>query len=170
MPRVVFRDKLGRFTSGTKRYTPQIGTIQVVRNRRWITISKRSLPATDLANLLSHREFETLPEALRRKALLTSKAKYKAWDIAEKIDKLKGIRRKDMKYTITIQDGKRLKKISFYHRIKRNTKSSYALFQRINQEIGLEGFYLYKTAGGKHLADRKGRQVHLVNIEVEEVL
>lgn len=169
--RVVIRDKLGRFMRLADRYKPGVAKIQVVRHRRYLTVSERPLPPEDLANLLSQREFESLPEALVEKGFYTSKSKYKAWDIADQIDRTKGVRRKDLKYTVTIMDGQQRREFSFYHKIKRNTQSSYSLFRRINQELGLEGMYLYRElAGGKVLADRKGKQVKLVGIKVEEIL
>lgn len=153
------------------RYKPDVHQIQVVRNRRYLTVSERPLPPEDLANLLSQREFESLPEALIDKGTYTSRSKYKAWDIASQIDKSKGVRRKDLKYTVVIQDGRQRREISFYHKIKRNSASSYTLFQRINQEIGLEGFYIYRElSGGKVLSDRKGKQVKLIGIKVEEII
>lgn len=170
MARIVFRDKRGRFLPQTDRYEPEVSMIQVQRKGEWITLAERSLPPDELATVLNQREFESLPEALSEVDTYTSTSKYKAWDIAEQIDKTKGIRRKDLKYTITLQDGKRRRQISFYHRVKRNTSGSYGIFQRINQEIGLEGLFLYDRAGGKILADRKGRKVRLVNIKVEQVI
>lgn len=153
------------------RYKPGVAQIQVVRNRRYLTVAERPLPPEDLANLLSQREFESLPEALIDKGFFTSKSKYKAWDIADKIDKTKGIRRKDLKYTVIVQDGRQRREFSFYHKIKRNTQSSYTLFRRINQELGLEGLYIYRElAGGKILADRTGKQVKLIGIKVEEII
>jgi len=169
-PRVVFRDERGRFLNGADRYQPKVAMIQVVRNQQYLVVSERMLPPEDLVNVLNHREFESLPEALIPKAYVKSTSKYKAWDVAEQIDRLKGVRRKQLKFTVQLQDGRRKREVVFYHKIKRNQKSSYHIFRRINQEIGLEGFYLYNRVGGKMLADRTGKQVKLLGIKVEEII
>jgi len=169
--RVVFRDPLGRFMRQADRYKPGVAMVQAVRNKRYIILAERGLPPESLINVLSQREFESLPEALIDRGDYTSKKKYKAWDIAEQIDRTRGIRRKQLKFTIRILVGKRQKSVTFYHKIKRNTASSYAIFRRINQELGLEGYFLYdRTPSGKVLADRTGKQVHLQGIDVEEII
>ena len=171
MARVVIRDKLGRFMKLTDRYTPRVAKIQVVRNREYLTVSERALTPKDLANVLNHREFESLPEALVDKKTYTSSKKYKVWDIADQVDRTKGVRRKQLKFTVTVQDGQRVKHVTFYHNIKRNTASSYAIFRRINQELGLEGMFLYdKTPDGHKIGDRTGRQVKLVSIKLQEII
>lgn len=169
--RVVFRNKLGRFISGTQRYTKDVAMVQVVRNREYIIISERMLPPDSLVDVLSQREFESLPEALVDRGFFESGKKYKAWDIANQIDTSKRMRRKNLKFTVVIKEGNRQRQISFYHNIKRNAESSYSIFRRINQEVGIEGYYFYKeTPGGKILTDRVGKKVHLVGIRVEEVV
>lgn len=168
-PRVIFRDALGRFMRAEDRYKPEVAMVQAVRNREYIILAERMLKPDLLVQVLNQREFESLPEALFDRGTKSSTAKYKAWDIANQIDQMKGIRRKDMKYTVVVMDGKQKREISFYHRIKRNTAASYDLFRRINQEIGLEGFYIYRTAAGKILADRTGKKVRLVGVKVEEI-
>jgi len=145
--------------------------IQVVRRKEYIIVAERPLPPESLADVLSQPEFESLPEALKFRKLFESRKKYKAWDIADQIDQTKAVRRKNLKFTIVLQDGRQKREVQFYHQIKRNAQSSYSIFRRINEEIGLEGYYLYnKTPGGKILADRTGRQVHLVGIKMEEVV
>jgi hypothetical protein len=169
-PRVIFRDIKGRFMNPRDRYKSEVAMVQVVRNREYMIVSERMLPPDSLVNVLNQREFESLPEALVQKKFYQTKKKYAAWDIAEQIDRTKKIRRKDLKLTVELQDGKQKRKVVFYHRIKRNNPSSYHLFRRINQEIGLEGFFLYNKAGGKVLADRTGKQVKLIGINVEEII
>ena len=168
--KVVFRNKKGQFIPARDRYTADVAMVQVVRRREYIIVAERRLKPDELVNVLNQREFETLPEALVEMKTYTSRSKYKAWDIAEQVDKTPRVRRKNLKYTLTMLDGNRRREISFYHNIKRNTQSSYSLFRRINQEIGLEGMFLYDRVGGKMLADRRGKQVKLVNIKVEEVV
>ena len=168
--RVVFRDAKGRFLKVAERYVADVKMVQVVRHREYITVAERRLKPDELVNVLNQREFESLPEALVDFKTYTSKSKYKAWDIARQIDETKRVRRKNLKYTVTIKDGTQLRKVSFYHNVKRNSESSYGIFRRINQEIGLEGMFLYDRVGGKILADRTGKQVSLINIKVEEVV
>ena len=148
--------------------------IQVVRRHFgdmiWHDLAERMLPPDFLAQVLTQPEFESLPEALEKVKDYASSKKYKAWDISEQIDVTKRIRRKDLKFTVELLDGRRKKTVTFYHKIKRNTSSSYSIFRRINQEIGLEGYFLYDRVAGKVLADRTGKQVHLVGIKVEEII
>jgi hypothetical protein len=167
--RVTFRDAAGKFLPATERYSGKVAMVQVKRNKQWITLANRELPPDDLVQVLNQREFESLPEALVDVKDYKSKSKYKAWDISEQIDRTKRLRRKNLKFTVTIMDGTRRKSIAFYHNIKRNSASSYALFRRINQEIGLEGMFLYDKIGGKLIADRTGKKVSLVGIKVQEI-
>jgi len=169
-PKILFRGKDGRFLPQADRYKPTVTSIEARRGGQYVQLASRPLPPEDLADLLSQREFESLPEALQEVGTFKSGKKYKAWDIAEQVDKTKRLRRKNLKMTLLIDDGGRQKKITFYHNIKRNTASSYAIFRRINQEVGLEGFFLYDKAGGKHISDRKGKQVKLVSMKVETVV
>jgi hypothetical protein len=169
--RIIFRDAKGRFLSPRKRYTKEVASVQAKRGGQYVTIIKDKTPTpSGLVDLLNQREFEQLPEALVKVKSYSTKSKYAAWDIAEQIDKTKRVRRKNLKFTMQIQDGQRLKTIEFYHHIKSNKASSYAIFRRINAEVGIEGFHLYNTIRGRHIADRKGKQVKLVGITVEEVI
>lgn len=168
--KVVFRDERGRFMPHAKRFDKHIAMVQAVRNGYYTILAERGLGARDLAQVLSQREFESLGEATVPVKLFTSGKKYRAWDIAEQIDKTKKIRRQDLKFTVMIDDGGRKKAFTFYHQIKRNSKSSYQLFRRINQEIGLEGMFLYDRVGGKIMSDRTGKQVKLLGIQVEKIL
>jgi hypothetical protein len=168
--RVIFRGDRGRFISPKDRYTEKVKAVQVFRGGEYVTVAARTLPPRELADLLNQREFEALPEALHKLKDFKPHSKYAAWNIAEQIDKTKGIRRKNVKYTMKIQDGRRLKTLTFYHHVKRNSSSSYALFRRINDEVGFAGFNFYDMIGGKHMADRKGKQVKLVSITAEEVI
>lgn len=168
---VVFRDAFGRFLPQAERFTKKVAMVQAVRQGQYRTLSDRPLKSKDLAQVLSQREYESLREATEVVKEFTSNKKYKAWDIAEQIDKTKGLRRQDLKMTVVVEDGGRQKRFSFYHQIKKNSKSSYQIFRRINQEIGLERMFLYdKTPGGKLLPDRTGTKVKLVGIKVEKVV
>lgn len=169
-PPVIFRSEDGRFMKHAHRYRPEVAMVQAWRAGRYVDLSYEAVPAKQLADILSHREFETLKEATDPIDEYKSSKKYKAWDIAEQIDRTKGLRRKDMKLTVVVEDKGRRREVAIYHKIKRNTASSYRIFQRINEELGFMGMFLYDRAGGKLLADRKGRKVKLVKVIVEEVL
>lgn len=168
--RVIFRDAGGKFLPQSERFTKKVAMVQVVRHGSFITLAKKPLSSNDLAQVLSQTEFESLKEALKLVKVYRSSKKYKAWDIAEQIDKTKKLRRKDLKFTLVVNDGGRQKSFSFYHQIKRNSKSSYQLFRRLNQEIGLEGMFLYDKIHGKLMADRTGKKVSLVEVIVQEVV
>jgi len=169
--RIIFRGERGRFLAANQRFTEKVKSVQAFRGGEYVTIIQGRKPTPSmLADLLNHREFESLPEALNKIKDYKPHSKYAAWNIAEQIDKTKRLRRKNLKFTMQLMDGKRLKTVTFYHQIKRNQTSSYALFRRINTEVGFEGFHLYNRIDGKHLADRKGKQVKLVGITVEEVV
>ena len=168
--RVVFRDKSGKFLPQAKRFTKEVAMVQAVRNGYYTILSEKGLSSKDLVQVLSRTEYESLHEALEPVGYFKSSKKYRAWDIAEKIDKTKGIRRQDLKFTIEVDDGGRKKSFSFYHHIKKNSKSSYQLFRRINQEIGLERMFLYDKVGGKFLPDRTGKKVTLIGIKMEKVV
>lgn len=169
--RVYFRGEHGRFVAAKFRYTDKVKSVQAYRGGEYVTIIKDKKPTPKmLADLLNQREFEHLPEALVKMKDFKPRSKYAAWNIAEQIDKAKRMRRKNLKFTMQIMDGNRLKTIEFYHHIKSNKASSYAIFRRINAEVGIEGFHLYNEVNGKHIADRKGKQVKLVGIQIEEVI
>jgi len=168
--KVVFRDSLGRFLAQAKRFTKDVAMVQAVRNGRYIKLADKPLQSKDLTQVLSRSEYESLHEATEQVKYFKSGKKYKAWDIAEQIDKTKKIRRQDLKFTIEVDDSGRKKSFSFYHQIKKNSKSSYQIFRRINQEIGLERMFLYDTVGGKMLPDRTGKKVTLTGVKVEKVV
>ena len=168
--KVVFRDAKGKFMPQASRFDKHVAMVQAVRNGYYTILAERGLGAKDLAQVLSQREFESLKEATVPVKLYTSGKKYKAWDIAEQIDKTKKIRRQDLKLTVMVDDGGRKKAFTFYHQIKRNSPSSYQLFRRINQEIGLEGMFLYDRVGGKLMSDRTGKKVKLLGIQVDKVI
>jgi len=145
--------------------------VQVWRGGQYVRVVEGKHPSPDeLVQVLNQREFESLPEALAKVKTYTSTSKYQAWNIAEQIDKTKGTRRKNLKITLVLDDGGRERKLELYHQIKTNKASSYQIFRRINQEVGLEGFFLYDKVGGKILADRRGTQVTIKSVRVDKVV
>ena len=168
---VIFRDLRGRFLPHSHRYREdEVAMIQAWRSGRYVDLAFKAVKPSTLVDILSRPEFESLKEATTPIKEVTSRSKYAAWDVASKIDKIKGIRRKDLKLTVVVDDGGRTRKVAIYHKIKRNSQSNYRIFQRINEELGFAGLFLYDKVGSKLLSDRKGRRVRLKSIIVEEVL
>lgn len=177
--RVYFRDRLGRFLPSSDRYTDRVKMVQRTVRGSIVTVAD-DIDKTDgmtperLSNLVTKTEFEGMPEALRDVKEYSSSKKYKAWDIANQIDKTKGLRRKLLKITMDLREGEgkkaRKRTVSFYQEITANQQRSYQLFKRINQEIGFEGGFLYDRVGRKLLSDRRGKRLHLKGIKVQEVL
>lgn len=171
--RVIFKDKHGKFVKHADRYKP--GVVQKVfvkrRDRYVPVVEKGGLTPEMLADVTTRDEFESMPEAVREIKTFSSKKKYKAWDIAEQIDRSKGMRRKLLKITMEVEGvGRKPKFISFYHEINTNKSRSYHLFKRMNDAIGFENMNFYKTAGGKALSERSGKSVKLKTVKVEEVI
>jgi hypothetical protein len=104
------------------------------------------------------------------KGELNPKSKYQVWDLANKLDSMKGIRRKLLKIDVMVEDGKRLKVMPMYHIIKSNKKSSYHIFRRINDLLGANNMFTYDRIGSKLLADRRGKKVRIKGIRISEVL
>lgn len=175
--RIIFRDAKGRFVAEAERYSTRVKSVQIRRRdpetdeTRWMTVAKggRMTPQR-LAELTTRTEFESMEEARIPLKEYKTRKKYAAWDIAEQIDATKGIRRKLIRVTMDIREGKRLRKVSFYHNINSNKKRSYHIFRRMNDALGMEGLVLYKKAGGRILPDRRGKEVKLEKVVVEEVL
>jgi len=169
--RIILRDSKGRFLPASERYKGKVKTVQVKRRDKYVTVVEQGkvTPET-LAEVTTREEFESLSEALGRRFHFETKRKYRAWHISEQIDKTKGLRRKLLKITLNLRDGKRLRPVAFYHEITANQKRSYQLFQRINNAVGMEGAYLYDRIGGKIIADRKGKKMTLESVDVQEVL
>ena len=175
-PQTLFRDWKGRFVSPMRRYEEDV--VALVQSWRGYgkhgkyvdVIQYTGVTPEKMARLLTRDEYERLPEVPVSFKEFKPKGKYQAWNIAEQIDRAKGVRRKDLKVTMELQDGKRLRKVSFYTKIKANQKRSYQIFTAMNQAIGAERLHLYKAVGGKILADRKGRRVSIRKVTVAEVI
>ena len=170
--RIIFRDERGRFVSATRRYEKGlVRSVGVRRRNRYVEVITGPVTPEKLADVTSRQEFESLPPAFSKMAEYKSTTKYKAWDIAGKIDKTKRIRRKLIRVTMELKSGERKRSVSFYTRINRNQSASYNIFQRMNEALGLENMYLYdKTPSGKLIEGRKGEKVRLTRVIVDEVI
>jgi hypothetical protein len=171
--RVLFFDARGKFVSARQRYDGLVDRVMVSRGRRYVEVFKKvrsDLNPQQLANVTTRQEFESLPESYMFKGELKPKSKYQVWDIANKLDSMKGIRRKLLKVDVMVEDGKRLKVMPMYHIIKSNKKSSYHIFRRINDLLGANNMFTYDRIGSKLLADRRGKKVRIKGIRISEVL
>jgi hypothetical protein len=171
---VRFRGKDGRFVPAEERFT-QAKTVEAFRRGRWVTLieeKKGHISPKDLAIVLNRKEFENIAPAYDPVVTVKPRSKYQAWNIAEQIDKTRGVRRKLLRVKITIQDSKgKQKQVQFYQKINKNQKSSARIYHRINEVLGAEGYYTYKTGrGGGIIGERKGRKVKIVKATVEQVL
>jgi hypothetical protein len=170
---IVFKDAKGRYVAKERRYTTDVATVWAKRKGMWVMISDEPIGPEDLVQLVSMDEFDSLPPALKPVATVKrdNRMKYVAWNLAKRIDKTKGIRRKLIKYTLNIRDGVALRKIPFFHTIRKNGKASWQIFERINETISAEGMATYKTLKGEAIPDRKGKkEIKLESIDMEEIL
>jgi len=171
--RVLFFDSKGKFVSPKARYDGGIARVMVSRGRRYVEVYKKAkadLTPAQLANVTTRQEFESLPESYIFLGEIKTKSKYQVWDLANKLDAMKGVRRKLLKIDVMVQDGKRLKIIPMYHIIKANKKSSYHLFRRINDLLGANNYYTYDRVGSKLLSDRRGKKISIKGLRISEVM
>lgn len=170
--RVIFRDKRGKYVAESDRYKRGlVQTVQVKRRGRYVdVIEDGGLTPERVADVLTRQEFEGLSTSFRELKTYTSRAKYKAWDIAKQIDKTPSIRRKLIKVEMLLSDGQRTRKANFYVKLNRNQQASYTLFQRMNEAVGFDNMYLYNKIGQRVIEGRAGRKVSLVSVTVNEVL
>lgn len=168
---VRFRGYDGRFLPAEDRLKKTVKTVEAFRRGRWVTlIDSGNVTQKDLAVVLNRKEFEEIPAAYEEIGKFTPRSKFQAWNIAEQIDKTKGVRRKLLRINLVIQDGKKKSMIRFYQKINKNQKSSARIYHRINEALGAEGLYTYKMIGGKAITNRKGKKVKIVGVSVEQVL
>lgn len=171
--KIRFRDEHGRFVKQEERYQKAVKVEKLFRGK-WETIAegKKVITPKRLVDILNRNEFESLaPNYSSPTTIKPTARKYTAWDAANKIGGLRGIKGHMMKVTMNIRDGDRLRKISFYRRVSRKKKySPYGMFRQMNQALGNEKLYLYNRIGSKLLPDRKGKSVHLESIEVSKEL
>jgi len=175
-PKPIFRDWHGRFVSPKDRYIPdKVALVQAWQginvNARYVDIIRYTkVTPENMARLMTVDDYESLPATTKPLKSFKPKGKYQAWDIAEQIDKASGLRRKELRVTMEIQDGRQLKKVVFYTKIKANQKRSYQLFTQMNQAIGVEKMHFYNRVGGKLMADRTGKKVVLKKVTVDQMI
>lgn len=173
---VRFRGKDGKFVPAEERYS-KAKSVEAFRRGRWVyLIEDGDVTPKTLAVVLNRKEFEAIPAAFEEIGEYTPRRGkahkgHEAWDIAEQIDKTKGVRRKLLRVKITVDVGKGKKKqVQFYQKINKNQKSSARIYHRINEALGAEGHYTYKTYKGKLIQGRQGTKVKITKVTVEGVL
>lgn len=168
--RVLLFDAKGRFLSDRDRYTSRLARVMIKRGGRYVTVAKDSQTPSTLASVLSRTEFDSLAEAVSPIRTFKTRKKYAAWDLASQIDKIKGIRRKLLKFDIVVRDGDRKRVVSFYNVVKSNRERNFQIWKRINEALGASGYYTYDRVGSKILADRKGKKIKIESIALSQVL
>lgn len=174
-PVLLFKGYDGRFIKHSERYTDKVASAWAYRSGRYVDLfhpeyTGKLIKPEDLMIVLRRDEFERLPEAVRPIASFKPKSRYQVWNLSEQIDKTKGMRRKLIKLTIRVRDGRRLRKVTMYTKVKGNQKRSYQIFKQVNDALGAEGFFTYDRVGTKLLADRRGKKISIEGIDVEEVI
>lgn len=169
--RVVFRDAKGRFVAESERYQRATSMQRQFRGK-WVTVVKgtRVLTPRRIAELLNRDEFEALaPNYGPVRTVKPQVKKYTAWDVSQLIQggAVRGIRGRVIKVTMNLRDGKRLRRVSFFYRVRRKGNFAYGLFKEMNAAIGNQAMFLYDRVGSKLLPDRKGRQVRLQSVDVQ---
>lgn len=168
---VRFRGHDGRFVPAEDRLKKKVKSVEAFRRGRWVTlIDGGKITQKDLAVVLNRKEFEEIPAAYQPIKDISPRSKYQAWNLAEQIDKMRGVRRKLLRIKIVVDVGGKKKSIQFYQKINQNRKSSARIYHRINEALGAEGYYTYKSINGKTISERKGKQVKIVKASIEEVL
>lgn len=163
--KVIFRDDRGRFVSPKERYQKATTVQRLFRGKYHTVIEKRKVTPKLLVSVINQDEFEDLPANYADDKPVESKAqKYRAWDLAGKLEKQRGVRGKVLRVTMNIMDGKRMREVTFFHRIRRRGPMQYSIFKAMNEAIKNEGGYLYNRIGSKLLPDRKGKHFHLAGI------
>lgn len=174
-PQIIVKGFDGRFMKLADRYSDKVASIWAYRSGRYVDLihpeyTGQPVKPEDLMIMLRRDEFEKLPEAVKAVKSFKPKSRYQVWNLSEQIDRTKGIRRKLIKLTIRVRDGRRLRKVTMYTKVKGNQKRSYQIFKQINDTLGAEGFFTYDRVGSKLLADRKGRKISIEGIDVDEVI
>lgn len=169
--KVVFRDARGRFVAESERYQ-RATTMQRQFRGRWVTVVKgtKVLTPRRIAELLPRDEFEALaPNYGPVREVRPEVRKYTAWNVAEQVQRgaVRGVRGRVIKVTMKLLDGKRMRKVPFYYRVRRKGNFAYGLFKEMNAAIGNQALFLYDRVGSKLLPDRKGRKVRLTGVDIQ---
>lgn len=165
--KVLFRDASGRFVRAAERYQKAV-TVQRLFRGKYVTVTegKTRITPKRLVNLLTQDEFESLPANYSsEKMIQTTAKKYTAWDLANKLERERGVRGKVLRVTMMVKDGERMRRITFFRKMKRKGKAAYGFFRQMNEAIGNERMYLYNRISSKLFPDRKGKQVNLIGIK-----
>lgn len=183
-PHLVFKDEHGRFVAQKDRYRKartafvvaakkmpggikKGGLIPLLEDRgRPITPSRLSEGA---ARMLSRQKALQAVEAIDPNfsgvERLVPKAKvFTAWNLAGQLDHQWGIKGKKIHVTMNLYDGKKLRRVSFYHHMRRDSMQV-SLWMHMNEALGLSGLFLYDKVGNRRIPGRSGRQVRLHSVD-----
>lgn len=170
--KVRFRDEEGRFVAEALRYKYATVVERKVRGK-WhrVTEGTKVITPKRLTELITRDEFESLDPAYGKETVIVPTArKYTAWDIAEKMNRARGLKGKQLRVEMNILDGESLRKIVFYRKMKTRGNPTYGIFAQMNEVIRNSGFHLYNRIGSIFVPDRKGKQVKLQSVTIQPVI
>lgn len=165
--KVIFRDIHGRFVKESERYQKAVSVQRLFRGH-YVTVTegREKITPKRLVELLPQNEFESLPANYSdEKFLKTTAKKYTAWDLANKLEHVRGLRGKVLKIEMQLMDGDRLRRVTFYRKMRKRGKTAYGFFRQMNEAIGNEKMFLYNRVQSKLFPDRRGRQVNLTGLK-----
>lgn len=175
VPKIILRDRKGRFVPAVKRFKKGlVKTVQVWRRhkgrKKLITVlDEGEVTPTTLAQVLRRHEYESFPETFVKLASVKPdrRRRSRVMDAANKIDAMKGVKNKLLRVKVTGKFGKKVRRRSFYIVLKRDTWNGYRLYARIHgafkQEVPFEYDELEEISESQDEFD-------LSSVEVEEVI
>jgi hypothetical protein len=133
--KVRFRDEEGRFVAESLRYKYATVVERKVRNKWYkVTEGTKVITPKRLTELITRDEFESLDPAFGKTTTIVPTArKYTAWDVAEKMNRTRGLKGKQIRVEMNILDGKSLRKIVFWRKMKTRGNPTYGIFAQMNE-------------------------------------
>lgn len=174
--RLIFLDSKGRLVRDDERYSKKVKYVEAYRRGRYVRIIEDGgVTPEKLVDLVTREEFESLPETYGNAIIRGTRArKYKAWDLAGKVVKERGMRGKSLRLTFRFKDGKRIKKLTLFFQPKKystNAQNQTALWSAITRTLGVENKAEYDKVRSRFLEDRKGTtKITLQDVTIEKVL
>lgn len=163
----------GRMVPESRRYQDASRVLRLFRGKWHEIINdgkvKGKITPKRLVDLVPRHEFEALAANYTDPVTLSPRSKvFRAWELANRLGSVRGIRGHTVRITLRVQDGKRIRLVSFFRKVKPKGDFSYGFFKQMNNAIGMEGGYLYNRIEGKLLRDRIGRKMHLISMDVQK--
>ncbi len=151
-----------------RRYQDAVVMERIVRGKTYkVTEGEKVLTPKRIASLLPRDEFEalkpnfTVPVRFRPKA-----KKFTAWNVAGQIQKMRGIRGHTIRVTLNLLQGRQLRQLTFYRRVRRKGAVQGGLFHQMQEALQLAKVYLYNRIGNRIFPERRGRKVRLHSADV----